>query len=73
MMQPEALLPAPFPSTVPYRAYLYNMGVLTGHRRKGVAKALVQACMRTGAWQTGLMGSAFLTLEFGAEKGLSSG
>jgi len=47
MMQPEALLPAPFPSTVPYRAYLYNMGVLTGHRRKGVAKALVQACMRT--------------------------
>lgn len=49
MMQPEALLPAPFPSTVPYRAYLYNMGVLTKHRRKGVAKALVQACMRTGA------------------------
>lgn len=44
----EAVLPPPFPTTAPLRMYLCNMAVHTGHRRRGVAKALLQEAQRLG-------------------------
>lgn len=48
LMQPEALLPPPFPSNKPFRMYVSNMSVLPGHRRCGLARRLLQQCERIG-------------------------
>ncbi|CAL8465370.1 g4906 [Coccomyxa elongata] len=44
MVAPEALLPPPWPTTKPLRFYMSNLGVLQTHRRRGVARALLEAC-----------------------------
>jgi ribosomal protein S18 acetylase RimI-like enzyme len=46
----EAVLPPPFPTTAPLRMYLCNMAVHTSHRRRGVAKALLQEAQRVGEY-----------------------
>ncbi|GIL64557.1 hypothetical protein Vafri_18451 [Volvox africanus] len=46
LMQPEALLPAPFPSGKPFRLYVSNMSVLPSHRRRGLARRLLLQCER---------------------------
>ncbi|DBB07237.1 hypothetical protein WJX77_002185 [Trebouxia sp. C0004] len=46
---PDALLPAPFPTTKPWRLYCSNMAVATAHRRQGLATALLHRCQRIGA------------------------
>ncbi|EFJ50117.1 hypothetical protein VOLCADRAFT_116963 [Volvox carteri f. nagariensis] len=43
---PEALLPPPFPSSKPFRLYVSNMSVLPSHRRRGLARRLLQQCER---------------------------
>ncbi|KAF6255684.1 hypothetical protein COO60DRAFT_193031 [Scenedesmus sp. NREL 46B-D3] len=48
LMQAEAALPPPFPSSAPLRAYISNMAVLPQARRQGIATALVGACGRIG-------------------------
>ncbi len=48
LMQPEALLPPPFPSAKPFRLYVANMAVLPGYRRLGLARRLLQRCERVG-------------------------
>ncbi len=48
LSQPEALLPPPFPSAAPTRLYVSNMAVAPGHRRRGVARALLRASVRVG-------------------------
>lgn len=45
---PDALLPAPFPTTKPWRLYCSNMAVATAHRRQGLATALLHRCQRIG-------------------------
>jgi ribosomal protein S18 acetylase RimI-like enzyme len=47
-LTPEALLPPPWPTLKPVRFYISNMAVLPDHRRRGVARALLQACERLG-------------------------
>ena len=42
------LLPAPFPTTKPWRLYCSNMAVATAHRRKGLATSLLHHCQRAG-------------------------
>ena len=42
------LLPAPFPTTKPWRLYCSNMAVATAHRRQGLATALLHRCQRIG-------------------------
>ncbi len=44
MVAPEALLPPPWPTTKPLRFYMSNLGVLQTHRRRVVARALLEAC-----------------------------
>ncbi|KAL3151350.1 hypothetical protein ABBQ38_013183 [Trebouxia sp. C0009 RCD-2024] len=46
---PDAFLPAPFPTTKPWRLYCSNMAVAPTHRRKGLATSLLQHCQRLGA------------------------
>ncbi|PNG93960.1 hypothetical protein TSOC_015289, partial [Tetrabaena socialis] len=46
LLQPEALLPPPFPSGKPFRLYVSNMSVLPGHRRRGLARRLLERCER---------------------------
>ncbi|GIL75593.1 hypothetical protein Vretimale_15119 [Volvox reticuliferus] len=46
LMQPEALLPPPFPSSKPFRLYVSNMSVLPSHRRRGLARRLLLQCER---------------------------
>ncbi|PNW74000.1 hypothetical protein CHLRE_13g581150v5 [Chlamydomonas reinhardtii] len=46
LLQPEALLPPPFPSNKPYRLYVSNMSVVPAHRRRGLAKRLLLQCER---------------------------
>ncbi|GLI61862.1 hypothetical protein VaNZ11_004370, partial [Volvox africanus] len=46
LMQPEALLPPPFPSGKPFRLYVSNMSVLPSHRRRGLARRLLLQCER---------------------------
>ncbi|KAG2452338.1 hypothetical protein HYH02_003362 [Chlamydomonas schloesseri] len=46
LMQPEALLPPPFPSNKPFRLYVSNMSVVPSHRRRGLARRLLQQCER---------------------------
>ncbi|GFR47395.1 hypothetical protein Agub_g9112 [Astrephomene gubernaculifera] len=46
LMQPEALLPPPFPSNKPFRLYVSNMSVLPSQRRRGLARRLLQQCER---------------------------
>ncbi|GLC35451.1 hypothetical protein PLESTB_000205700 [Pleodorina starrii] len=46
LMQPEALLPPPFPSAKPFRCYVSNMAVAPSHRRRGLARRLLQQCER---------------------------
>jgi ribosomal protein S18 acetylase RimI-like enzyme len=48
MMQPEALLPPPFPANAPWRLYLSNMAVANSHRRRGLARTLLRAAERVG-------------------------
>lgn len=48
LLQPEALLPPPFPSNKPYRLYVSNMSVVPAHRRRGLAKRLLLQCERVG-------------------------
>ncbi|WIA41427.1 hypothetical protein OEZ86_005009 [Tetradesmus obliquus] len=48
LMQAEAALPPPFPSSAPLRSYISNMAVLPAARRQGIATALVGACGRIG-------------------------
>lgn len=48
MMQPEALFPPPFPTRAPFRPYIANMAVVKAHRRRGVARGLLRACVRLG-------------------------
>lgn len=50
LTQPEAILPPPFPSGKPYRAYVGNMAVLPQHRRRGLAQQLLARCERLGEW-----------------------
>ena len=42
------LLPAPFPTTKPWRLYCSNMAVAASHRRQGLAAALLHQCQRVG-------------------------
>lgn len=42
------LLPAPFPTTKPWRLYCSNMAVATAHRRQGLAMSLLHHCQRVG-------------------------
>jgi hypothetical protein len=50
-MQPEAALPPPFPSGAPQRVYISNMAVARAARRRGVARRLLAAAVRTaGLW-----------------------
>eukprot|EP00747_Dinoflagellata_sp_TGD_P063369 gnl/TRDRNA2_/TRDRNA2_153413_c0_seq3.p1 gnl/TRDRNA2_/TRDRNA2_153413_c0~~gnl/TRDRNA2_/TRDRNA2_153413_c0_seq3.p1 ORF type:complete len:391 (-),score=61.69 gnl/TRDRNA2_/TRDRNA2_153413_c0_seq3:97-1269(-) len=44
---PDALLPPPFPSNGPYRAYISGLAVVEGARRCGVATSLIKAAERT--------------------------
>ena len=46
LAQPEAILPPPFPTSKPLRAYLSNLAVDPRHRRKGIARRLVTASER---------------------------
>ncbi|GBF95577.1 hypothetical protein Rsub_08558 [Raphidocelis subcapitata] len=45
--QPEAALPPPFPSAAPQRAYVANFAVVPPARRRGAARALLAAAVRT--------------------------
>ena len=45
---PEALLPAPFPTSRPQRMYLSSLAVADSHRRQGIASALLQSCELLG-------------------------
>jgi hypothetical protein len=47
VMQPEALLPPPFPSAAPPRLYISNMSVSPSARRRGVARRLLAAAIAT--------------------------
>jgi ribosomal protein S18 acetylase RimI-like enzyme len=49
LYQPEALLPPPFPSGAAMRAYVTAMAVREEWRRKGLARAMLRACVRTGS------------------------
>jgi len=57
MLRPEALLPAPLPSGAPWRAYVSNMAVLQSARRRGVARALLDASLRLGECPDGVWDS----------------
>jgi ribosomal protein S18 acetylase RimI-like enzyme len=46
--QAQAVLPPPLPSTAPFRMYVEALAVLPGHRRQGVASALLSAAARLG-------------------------
>ncbi|KAK9835618.1 hypothetical protein WJX74_004302 [Apatococcus lobatus] len=49
---PEALLPAPFPTSKPQRMYLSSLAVADTHRRQGIASALLKSCESLGKrWQ----------------------
>lgn len=45
---PEALLPAPFPTSRPQRMYLSSLAVADSHRRQGIASSLLQSCELLG-------------------------
>ena len=48
---PEAILPAPFPTSKPLRAYFSNLAVDEKHRRKGLASRLLKKSERiAGLW-----------------------
>ncbi len=51
MMQPESLLPPPFPSAAPHRLYVSNMCISGKHRRRGGAMELLRRCERLGEWR----------------------
>ena len=46
LARPEAALPPPFPTNKQLRCYVSNMAVAEGHRRRGLAAALLQECER---------------------------
>lgn len=46
---PDALLPAPFPTSKPWRLYCSNMAVDPDHQRKRLAAALLRKCQQIGA------------------------
>lgn len=66
MMQPEALLPPPFPSHAQLRAYIGNMAVLPTARRRGVARALLNACEQLGKTTQEFGRVSFRLLSFAA-------
>ncbi len=45
---PEALLPAPFPTSHPQRMYLSSLAVAESHRRQGIASLLLNSCELLG-------------------------
>ena len=49
LSRPEAILPAPFPTAVPFRCYISNMAVRPEARRQGTAAALLVQCERLAA------------------------
>lgn len=60
MVAPEALLPPPWPTTKPLRFYMSNLGVLQTHRRRGVARALLEACEVLGEMPHPFVSAPFL-------------
>lgn len=51
MRRPEAVLPPPFPSSAPLRAYLSDMAVSPAARRSGCARALLErGCALARRW-----------------------
>ncbi|KAG1661687.1 hypothetical protein FOA52_001964 [Chlamydomonas sp. UWO 241] len=69
LMQAEAFLPPPFPSTAPLRLYVSNMSVSTTHRRRGAATRLLRQCERIGR----LWGHTSLWLHVGVRNTAAQG